>query len=131
MCTQNPEATSFFNFGFCTSMCRSSLDCLGLEEALDFAQGYRVYCRFVRIENDMDDDYVPACVASFRNETGSAPPGSDCSNNSDCQDGACLLAGDQGFCAPTCCSDAQCGGLPNTRCRPIAFGDHYEMRCVP
>jgi hypothetical protein len=90
------------------------------------------YCRFV--ERGDEGDYLPVCVVD-RGETGEGAFGAPCSSASDCQEGACVgAAGERpGLCAVACCRDSDCSPLATgeTRCRPVAFGEHYEMRCLP
>ncbi len=112
----------------CSQACRTSADCSALAEL-----NRSVYCRFLTTSNMSGGDYVPICVGAG-NEIGAGSVGAKCSSGSNCKDGACVGATSTttGFCAPTCCNDSQCGSLGETRtyCRPVAFGDHYETRCV-
>ncbi len=119
----------------CTSTCGSSEDCADLRVV--WGSLGRTYCRVVGTGSvgSAADDYVSLCVVARSSaETGPGLPGASCRSGGDCLDGACVgaSAGSAGVCAPTCCNDAQCGlirGAPSF-CRPIAFGDHFETRCV-
>jgi hypothetical protein len=126
----------FFSTFVCSSTCGSSDDCGPLSEAVGSVG--RTYCRFVGTGtlSSGDEDFVPICVvARSGSETGSGGAGAPCRSGSECLDGACVGVGSggQGICAPTCCNDSQCPSANDrpTRCRPVAFGQHYETRCVP
>ena len=120
----------------CSAICRTSGDCTAVAAGAEADTGVSVtsYCRYLQATaGSTRGDYVSVCVMD-RGDTGSGGVGAPCSNTSDCADGACVGAGaaSRGSCAPTCCTDAQCPDVDGsaTFCRPIAFGDHYEMRCV-
>lgn len=129
-CVAVPVLDLFFEFR-CSPVCGTTRDCA---EADPFADsGARAYCRYLTL--DGSNDYVTICV-SERGETGPGDFGDACRSGQDCKDGACVgVAGSRvGYCAPTCCHDSQCQELAQStgeaHCRPVAFGDHYEMRCV-
>jgi hypothetical protein len=106
--------------GICSGVCRVTNDCAGL------APGFRSYCRYLTGALNQQD-YLPVCVIDL-GETGPGAFGATCQSGADCLDGACV--GNR--CAPSCCSDSQCPvrGEAASFCRPVPFGDHYEMRCV-
>jgi hypothetical protein len=115
----------------CSRVCSTSQDCLELTNNNPAIDG-RSYCRFVERENS--GDFLPVCILD-RGETGRGGYGATCSSNGDCLDGACVGAvGERrGICSTACCRDSDCPALPGglAHCRPVAFGEHYEMRCVP
>jgi hypothetical protein len=119
----------------CTMTCGTSEDCAPLQQALGTSA--RVYCAFgTPLSDDSDSDVAAACiVARTSTQTGSGRPGASCRSGSECLDGACVGAAGytSGFCAPTCCNDSQCSQVNGQRtyCRPVAFGGHYETRCIP
>ncbi len=117
----------------CSSPCGTSEDCEELEHAEGFlALNPRGYCRYV--PRGLSQDYMPVCVLN-RGEAGGGRFGQACANGNDCLDGACVgAAGERpGMCANTCCRDRDCPRLSSgpTLCRPVAFGEHFEMRCMP
>jgi hypothetical protein len=143
-CLQHPDCASnacVFNpfdpfYDVCSAICRTTEDCAAVEAEAraDGPSNAHSYCRFLEATAGLTDgDYVTACVID-RGEAGTGAFGARCSSGLDCLDGACVGAGSTstGYCSPTCCSDSQCPALDGTAtfCRPIAFGDHYEMRCV-
>jgi hypothetical protein len=121
-------------FDVCSAVCRTSDDCSTVAAGAASNGSAHSYCRYLQATAGRTmGDYVSVCVLD-RGETGNGGLGAPCANTSDCADGACVGAGaaSMGSCAPTCCTDAQCPDIDGsaTFCRPIAFGDHYEMRCV-
>jgi hypothetical protein len=136
-----PDPLSFL--GACSVPCQISTDCSGLHrprgglfpEAPSDAP--REYCRVVDLSllagGPADaTDHVAACVMGFdTGEKGFAEP---CNANNECADGVCIMSvgGKAGYCAPTCCKNAQCQAITSgtdARCIPMARGKHYEMRC--
>jgi hypothetical protein len=124
----------FFSTVVCSTPCRTSTDCEPVASAASSFERATSYCRFLSAQTSDDQDFVPICVVD-RGETGTGGLGARCTSGGSCRDGACVGASqsEQGFCSPTCCNDSQCGriGELSTRCRPVAFGDHFETRCVP
>jgi hypothetical protein len=122
-CVGDPNSLSL---GICSGVCRISADCAGLDPPR------RSYCRYVT-GSTAQRDYLPVCVIDL-GETGPGGFGAACTSGADCLDAACVGASAtaDGFCAPACCSDSQCPvrNEANSFCRPVPFGDHYEMRCV-
>jgi hypothetical protein len=121
-------------FDVCSAICRTSDDCAAVAAGSSSSPAAHSYCRYLQATaGRTTGDYVTVCVMD-RGETGKGGLGAPCANTSDCADGACVGAGaaSMGTCAPTCCTDVQCPDVDGlaTFCRPIAFGDHYEMRCV-
>jgi hypothetical protein len=131
-------------WGVCSTPCRVSSECTGLDErrGLTWAPSSlgppHEYCRFIDLGQlggaAFSDDYAAVCVMDY--ETGNKKFGESCTAGSDCQDGVCITGANlRGFCAPTCCTNAQCEGMdaehPGARCIPMARGEHYEMRCTP
>jgi len=118
----------------CSQPCGTSKDCKELEMAADglFASPPYSYCRFVT--KGPSQDYLPICVLP-QNSTGSGGFGAACANGTNCLEGACVgAAGERpGMCSIACCRDSDCPGLNGapTKCRPVAFGEHFEMRCMP
>jgi hypothetical protein len=123
-----PGAGLLFTFSVCSQPCATTSECR-LFESSNISRA-RAYCRFVTREADS----VPLCVLD-RGETGPGVFGTPCANGNECQDATCVGAvGDRpGFCSITCCADRHCPQLVGgpTKCRPVAFGERYEMRCVP
>jgi hypothetical protein len=125
--------TGFFPISLCSHPCGTSEDCKKLAEAgTILAANPRSYCRFV--QRQPSTDYLPLCVLD-RGETGSGSFGEACANGSACAEGACVgAAGDKpGTCSVACCRNSDCPRLPSgpTLCRAVAFGEHFEMRCMP
>ncbi|MET0340623.1 MAG: putative metal-binding motif-containing protein [Polyangiales bacterium] len=134
ICTPRPGFTG----QICSTPCGSTGDCKAFEAAARRAGvTERAYCRYVTVSLDSSrriTDYAPVCVIDRRGETGTGGTNEACSKASDCIDGGCVgaTATTKGRCAPTCCTDDQCGRGEDGRaihCRPFAFGAIYEMRC--
>ncbi len=129
-CVSGP---GLFSLNVCSQTCGTSADCDALELAADGFYTSRPvsYCRFVT--RGPGNDYLPICV--FPQNSGSGGFGSPCANGAACQEGACVgAAGERpGMCSVACCRDSDCPPLESgpTRCRPVAFGEHFEMRCMP
>jgi hypothetical protein len=127
------SGSGLFSLNVCSQTCATSADCDRLELEADgiYASRPVSYCRFVT--RGPGNDYVPLCV--FPQNPGPGGFGSPCANGAACQEGACVgAAGERlGVCSVTCCRDSDCPPLNSgaTRCRPVAFGEHFEMRCLP
>jgi hypothetical protein len=127
------SGAGFIPIDLCSHPCGTSEDCKELETSgVVLSANPRSYCRFVqRLPNT---DYVPLCVLD-RGETGPGSFGEACANGSACAEGACVgAAGDKpGTCSIACCRNSDCPRLSSgpTVCRAVAFGTHFEMRCVP
>jgi hypothetical protein len=126
---------SFIPASVCTLPCGSSRDCQDLQENADgiLSISPRSYCRFV--PRGRSPDYLPLCVFARISETGDGAFGAPCANSNACLEAACVgAAGEKpGICSVTCCRDSDCPSLKGepTTCRPVAFGQHFEMRCMP
>ena len=109
---------------YCSLPCGSSKEC-----AEHFAMA--TYCRTKSHGGIFRSvDFISVCVEPPLGQ-GDGGQGAECDTSAECADAACVrVAGSQsGFCASACCTNAQC--IEGTACRALAFGDHYEMRCVP
>ena len=126
------SGAGLFALNVCSQTCGTSADCDQLEMDADglFAARPTSYCRYVT--KGPGNDYLPICV--FPQNPGPGGFGATCANSTACQEGACVgAAGEQpGVCSIACCRDSDCpplNGAP-THCRPQAFGEHFEMRCI-
>jgi hypothetical protein len=129
MCTRS---SVFGVAGECSIPCGTSHDCAALEQRPLFPLAVQAaYCRTLRIQlDDAHTGFIPTCVLD-RTSPGLGRLGDTCSAGEDCGDGVCAATPRGSRCAPACCRDADCqtNGVRG-RCRPLTFGDHYEMRCV-
>jgi Putative metal-binding motif len=122
---------TFFGAGLCTTPCGRRSDCSYLQsQVLDGAFGY-AYCRTLPVRPDARHvGFVPTCVIDLGG-SGSGKLGTRCTAGSECEDGVCAATPSGSRCAPACCKDSDCtSGAAVGQCRPLAFGDHYEMRCT-
>jgi hypothetical protein len=127
------SGAGLFSLNVCSRTCGTSDDCDRLEQEANgiFQARPTSICRFVT--KGPGQDYLPICV--FPQTSGSGGFGAPCANGTACQEGACVgAAGERpGMCSVACCRDSDCPGLNGepTLCRPVAFGEHFEMRCMP
>jgi hypothetical protein len=128
LCQLNPLLSGA---GVCTTPCGTTSDCDYFRQQVLGGILPSTYCRTLPATVDSrHTGFVPTCVLD-RGGSGAGALGTVCTSGDQCADGVCAATRDGSRCAPSCCNDGDCksGGLSG-HCRPLTFGDHYEMRCV-